>query len=90
MKLFKISDLNLCEPFTVLAQNRDDAANFFVAGMNRGFGRCPVVEYAVTRWNPKKLSADADLKRIVVSDLRGFAWEKHGGWELINPFDAQT
>lgn len=89
MKLFRITDLNLIEPFTVLAETRDDAANYFVASMNRGFGRVPVIEYAVTHWRPRNLNASSDLKRFVDSYLRGFAWEKQSGWELINPFDEQ-
>lgn len=87
MKLFKISDINLVEPFTVLAESRDGAADFFVACINRGFGHVPVIEYAVTGWNPKDFDQHAGLRDVVAQKRRVWAWEgQDRRWEFHNPF----
>ncbi|GAM07060.1 hypothetical protein [Novosphingobium sp. MBES04] len=88
MKLFKITDLNVLEPLTVLAESRDAAADYFVAAMQRGFGQVPVIEYAVTRWNPRDLERRADLRGVLDNVRSGFVWEGQQGWEIINPFDV--
>lgn len=87
MKLFKISDINLVEPFTVLAKSRERAADYFVASLSRGFGHVPVIEYAVTQWNPKDLDQHKGLREILDQNHNGWAWVGPTQWESYNPFD---
>ena len=86
MKLFKISDLNLVEPYTVLAESCDRAADYFIACLNRGFGHVPVIEYAVTRWKPRKIETLVGLAEIVSQNQKGWALENFGRWEFFDPF----
>lgn len=86
MKLFKISDINLVEPYTVLAESRDHAADYFIACLNRGFGHVPVIEYAITRWNPRNIEALKGLGEILSNDQRGWALENRDRWEFFDPF----
>ncbi len=86
MKLFQISDINLVEPYTVLAESRDRAADYFIACLNRGFAHVPTIEYAVTRWNPRNLESLKGLGEIVDLDQKGWAAENCGRWEFYDPF----
>ncbi|QOV94227.1 hypothetical protein [Novosphingobium sp. ES2-1] len=90
MKLFKISDINLIESFTVLAESRDRAADYFIACLNRGFGHVPVIEYAVTRWNPKDIDQHKGLCEILDSQQKGWLWEGQGQWEFKEPFELDV
>lgn len=87
MKLYKISDINLVEPYTVLAESRDRAADYFIACLNRGFGHVPVIEYAVTRWSPKDFDQHTGLREILDKQQKGWAWEGQDRWEFTDPFD---
>lgn len=86
MQLFKISDINLVEPFTVVAESRDRAADYFIACLNEGFGHVPVIEYAVTGWNPKDFDRHKGLREILDNQQKGWAWEGQGHWEFNDPF----
>lgn len=86
MKLFKISDINLVEPYTVLAESRDRAADYFIACLNRGFGHLPVIEYAVTRWNPRNIETMKGLSEIVGNGQKGWALENGNRWDFFDPF----
>lgn len=90
MKLFKISEIRFVEPFTLLAESTDAAADYFVACLDRGFGHVPVIEYAVTQWNPKNIDDHKGLREVLGQPGTVWTWEGRERWEFANPFDIDV
>lgn len=88
MQFYKITDLKLEEPITILAKSHSNAANYFVACLHRGLGHVPIIEYKVDQCQREQVDVHADLSEIATEVQRALAWATEEGWEHVDPVNG--
>ena len=84
MHIYRIENIEF-ERLVVVADSFDDAAGIFLDALLQGFGDRPLVDFAVSRWKLKSGPTRKILQEFAEQGLKGIAWQKDGGWEIVTP-----
>lgn len=87
MRLFQITDFQLENPISIIARDKDHAAEMFIMSFVRSIGNIPTASYGVNELILTGLADDPSLFNLTMGHQPGFAWSSaDGGWELFDPY----
>lgn len=88
MKAYRLTDLALQRPVTIIADDHDHAAMFVIQALTVGFGQMPSVRYVINEWNAVR-STDQDARAAVdlsQAGLSGILQKHEHFWDTHDPF----
>jgi hypothetical protein len=89
MKAYRLIELKLERPITIIADDYDHASAIVIQALTRGFGRLPEMEWIVGEWNTAS-SADREARAaegLCVTGEPGIMVERDFYWDTEDPFE---
>lgn len=89
MKAFRLTEIALGHPVTIIAEDNAHAARMVVQALTRGFGQMPQVHYSISEWIT---AASPDREARAAEGLTeigepGFVQEHERFWDTHDPFE---